>query len=45
MKYLKINTDCWFTLLVLLFVMEILKKSSKNDQLLKIKIKALKMAS
>ena len=30
------NTDCWFTLLVLLFVLEILKKeikSSENDQL------------
>ena len=35
MKYLKINsvTDCWFTLLVLLFFLEILKKSSENDQL------------
>ena len=41
MNFLKIfNTDCWFTLLVLLFIMEILKKkkalkmkkSSKNDQ-------------
>ena len=32
-----LNTDCWFTLLVLLLVMEILKKnnkkSSENDQL------------
>ena len=29
------NTECWFTLLVLLFVLELLKKkkkSSENDQ-------------
>ena len=34
-KYLKINTDCWFPLLVLLCFLEILKeeKSSENDQL------------
>ena len=38
MKILKINTDCWFALLVLLFVLEILKKSSENE-----KKKALKM--
>ena len=29
MKYLKFSTDCWFTLLVLLFVLEILKKLQK----------------
>ena len=33
MKYLKINTDCWFTLLVLLFFSGDIKKSSENDQL------------
>ena len=32
MKYLK-NTGCWFTSLVLLFGLEILKKNSENDQL------------
>ena len=28
-KYLKINIACWFTLLVLLFFLEILKKKKK----------------
>ena len=33
MKYLRFDPDCWFTLLVLLFVLEILKeKSSKIDE-------------
>ena len=32
-NYERFNTDCWYTLLVLLFVVEILKKSSESDQL------------
>ena len=30
MKYLKCYTDCWFTLLVLLFVLEIKKNNNNN---------------
>ena len=31
LKYLKINTECWLTLLVLLFVLEIVKKTTKKS--------------
>ena len=31
-KIYPLNTDCWFTLLVLLFDLEILEKKSENDK-------------
>ena len=40
MNYLKFDTDYWLTLLVLLFVMELSKTSSENDQLTKRKKKS-----
>ena len=32
MKYLIFNTDCWFTLVGLLFVLEIFKKKKKSSE-------------